>query len=102
MRIITGLIASIGTAVTVVGVLDALGQAPPRVPSFEVVSIRQSPPDRPGAFPQASFDQRPDGGIAVTNHTVASLIARAYPPTRPVEIVGLPEWARRDHYNVTA
>ena len=104
MRIITGLIASIGAAITVVGVSDALGQASPQVPSFEVVSIRQSPPDQPGAFPfpQSSFDQRSDGGISVTNVSVASLIARAYPPTLPVEIVGLPDWARRDGYNVSA
>ena len=100
----TSLIASVGVAVTLVGVLDALGQASPQGPSFEVVSIRQSPPDQPGAlpFPQSSFDQRPDGGISVTNNTVASLIARAYPPTLPVEIVGLPDWARRDGYNVYA
>lgn len=104
MRIITGLIASIGAAVTVVGVLDALGQASPQGPSFEVVSIRQSPPDQPGAFPfpQSSFEQRPDGGISVTNLPVANLIARAYPPTLPVEIVGLPDWTRRDGYNVNA
>ena len=98
----TSLIASIGVAVTVVGVLDALGQAPPQVPSFEVVSIRQSPPDQPGAFPQSSFDQRPDGGISVTHFSVANLIARAYPPTLPVEIVGLPDWARRDRDSVSA
>jgi uncharacterized protein (TIGR03435 family) len=104
MRVITGFIASIGAAVIVVGALDALSQAPPQLPSFEVVSIRRSPPDQPGAFPfpQSTFDQRPDGGISVTNFSVASLIARAYPPTLPVEIVGLPEWARRDRYNVSA
>jgi uncharacterized protein (TIGR03435 family) len=100
----TCLIASISVAVTFAGVIDTLGQASPQAPSFEVVSIRPSPPNQPGAFPfpQSSFDQRPDGGISVTNVTVASLIARAYPPTLPVEIVGLPDWARRDNYNVSA
>jgi uncharacterized protein (TIGR03435 family) len=102
VRVITGLITSIAAGVSVCGVPDTLGQASPQVPSFEVVSIRQSPPNQPGAFPQASFDQRPNGGLSATNVTVANLIARAYPPMLPVEIVGLPEWARRDGYNVSA
>jgi uncharacterized protein (TIGR03435 family) len=31
-----------------------------------------------------------------------TLIARAYPPTLPVEIVGVPEWARTERYDVIA
>ena len=99
----TGLVACISVAVSVAGVLDVLSQASRSAPAFDVVSIRRSPPDPPGALPQSSrFEQRPDGGVAITNLPVASLIARAHPPTLPREIVGLPEWARRDLYNVIA
>jgi uncharacterized protein (TIGR03435 family) len=102
-RMRTGLIASVGVAVTVAGVVDVLGQSSPRAPAFEVVSIRRSSPDQPGGLPQASrFEQWPDGGITITNLPVANLIARAYPPTLPIEIVGLPEWARTDRYTVSA
>ncbi len=38
----------------------------------------------------------------MTNALVANLIARAYPPTLPKEIVGLPKWARSGRYNVSA
>jgi uncharacterized protein (TIGR03435 family) len=47
-------------------------------------------------------EQRPDGGLVATNVVVATLIARAYPPAIPAEMVGLPAWARSDRYDITA
>jgi uncharacterized protein (TIGR03435 family) len=84
--------------------VEVFGQASRPAPAFEVVSVRRSPPEEPGAPPFASyrFQQRPDGGVTITNVVVANLIAGAYPPTLPREIVGLPEWARSDRYNVSA
>lgn len=71
-------------------------------PTFDVVSIRPSPPSAPGASTTQRMEQRPDGGFTMINHTVAALIAQAYPPHVPVEIEGLPEWARQDRFDITA
>src|SRR6185295_5908261 len=46
--------------------------------------------------------QRPDGGLTMKNFPVGSYIARAYPPTIPAEIVGLPAWAMSERYDVIA
>ncbi|MGH9240730.1 MAG: TIGR03435 family protein [Vicinamibacterales bacterium] len=99
-----GFVASFGVAVSVAGLADVLGQASRPAPAFEVVSIRRSAPEQRPGFPPETYrvQERPDGGVTIANAAVANLIARAYPPTLPLEIVGLPEWARSDRYNVSA
>jgi len=65
-------------------------------PTLDVVSIK---PSR-AATGTGPFIERPDGGFSVTAVTVTVLIARAYPPTIPAEIVGVPGWARTERYDV--
>jgi uncharacterized protein (TIGR03435 family) len=70
----------------------------PSGPSFDVVSIRQKTIGA-GA---PSIVERPDGSVVMTNVTVATLIAKAYPPFVPLDLVGLPGWARSNQYDVSA
>src|SRR5262245_27120861 len=65
-------------------------------PRYEVVSIKKNV-----GTPMASgFQERPDGGLSAAGVTVATLIARAYPPAVPIEMEGLPAWATRQRYDV--
>jgi len=69
-------------------------------PRFEVVSIkRNQTPLTPGVNP--IFIQRADGGFTQTRVPISSLIGRAY-STAPIDMVGLPEWALREYYDVSA
>jgi uncharacterized protein (TIGR03435 family) len=74
--------------------LEAQG---PRVPTFDVVSIRVS---GGGALGSSTNVQRPDGGFTVTNTPVSILINRAYPGILPADMIGLPAWARSERYDV--
>ena len=71
----------------------ALAQAGP---TFDVVSIKVN---TGGIVPgnNALPIQRPDGSLALKNTGVNGLVARAYPG---LEIVGLPDWARTERYDV--
>ena len=71
----------------------------PAGPTFDVVSIKRNTAN---ALPFALPVERPDGGFRLTNIPVTTLIARAYLPAIPVEIIGLPEWARTERYDVSA
>jgi len=44
---------------------------------------------------------RADGGFTMLNVPVSALIARAYPPAVPLDMVGLPRWATTDRYDVS-
>jgi len=46
--------------------------------------------------------ERPDGGLRMTRVPAMVLIARAYPPAIPNQIIGLPEWAKTEYYDVAA
>jgi uncharacterized protein (TIGR03435 family) len=70
---------------------------PPRV-EFDVVSIKKSTQPMPPALPV----QRPDGGFTMQSVPIATLVSRAYPPAVPIDMVGLPEWAIREYYDVSA
>jgi uncharacterized protein (TIGR03435 family) len=97
MRVALGLlaIASLPFAVA--------GQAPATTgPGFEVVSIKLSPAPSGDVVRSNLFRQRPDGGLTVTRMFIGNLIARAYAPIIRFDIVGLPDWASRDFYDVSA
>jgi uncharacterized protein (TIGR03435 family) len=65
-------------------------------PTFDVVSIKRNT----GGMVRGNFAPpiyRPDGSLTLKNVPVNTLIARAYPDT---DIVGLPDWARTERYDV--
>jgi uncharacterized protein (TIGR03435 family) len=76
----------------------------PGGPVFDVVSIKPSAPLQPGTFPTPTNIQRPDGGFTMTRMTAVILIMRAHPiPGLGVDdIVGLPDWAKREAFDVSA
>jgi uncharacterized protein (TIGR03435 family) len=99
MRLIT-VMASAGVVVTLAAV-DVFSQS---TPTFEVVSIRRNMAEGPvpGLPATTRLEERPDGGITFESVTVGQLIARAYPASGPRETANLPEWARRERYDVRA
>src|SRR5258705_3914245 len=66
---------------------------------FDVVSIKLNTNSQQGGQPPV---QRPDGGFRMTRIPTMTLIARAYPPAVPNEMIGLPDWARNEYYDVSA
>ena len=68
-------------------------------PMFDVVSIKRN---TSGALGSNGSGDRPDGGFRLLNAPLALLIGRAYPPSVPADMVGLPDWAMREHYDVVA
>jgi uncharacterized protein (TIGR03435 family) len=82
---------------------DVFSQAPAQSsqtgPTFDVVSIRRNTTNALGSN---GSSERPDGGFTLINIPVGTLIARAYPPVAPVDMVGLPAWASSDRYDVSA
>lgn len=73
-----------------------------QAPAFDVVSIKLSLPETGPDRSANIVRQRPDGGLTTTRTPVATLIYRAYPDTSAPDTVGLPDWARREFYDVTA
>jgi uncharacterized protein (TIGR03435 family) len=71
-------------------------------PTFDVVSIKRNTTSQAGRFVTPTRIDRPDGGFTYTSIPVMTLIARAYPIDVPADTVGLPDWARRDYYDVSA
>jgi uncharacterized protein (TIGR03435 family) len=77
-----------------------LAQAPSDGPRFEVVSIKRNTSDALGSN---GSSERPDGAFTLLNIPMMTLIGRAqFPPIAPIDFVGLPEWAQRDRYDVSA
>src|SRR5688572_11796953 len=77
-------------------------QAPPAAdgPRFEVVSIKRNVSNALGSN---GSSERPDGGFTLLNVPMMTLIGRAqFPPIAPVDMAGLPEWAQRERYDVSA
>ena len=87
-------------AATTSDVLTQSTSSPPAGtgPAFDVVSITQNKTNTLGS----TVTQRPDGGITLVNVPLGTLIARAYPPAAPIDMVGLPGWARTERYDVSA
>jgi uncharacterized protein (TIGR03435 family) len=76
---------------------QALSQADLR---FDVVSIKRNTSNALGSN---GSSERPDGGFTLLNVPMMTLVARAqFPLVAPVDMVGLPEWARSERYDVAA
>jgi uncharacterized protein (TIGR03435 family) len=74
-------------------------QTPPDV-RFEVVSIKRNTSNALGSN---GSSERPDGGFTLLNVPMMTLVARAqFPTIAPIDMVGLPEWARTERYDVSA
>ena len=79
---------------------QAPSQPPAGGPTFEVVSIKMN---TSGALGSNGSSERPDGGFSLINIPIMILIGRSQvPPIAPIDMVGLPEWAQRDRYDVRA
>jgi uncharacterized protein (TIGR03435 family) len=72
---------------------DVLAQPTQPNATFDVVSIKRST-----GSPTSSIAGRPDGGLTMINMSVATLLARAY----RLEVVGLPDWATTERFDVMA
>jgi len=77
-------------------------QSPALPPTFEVVSIRLSPPQTGPTRTANIFRQTPDGGVTATRVIMANVISRAYPPIGAAEIFGMPDWTRGAFYDINA
>ena len=96
---------AVGSTLLFAGLLNApwlRAQSPSPAPgatgaAFDVVSIKPNN-SGPGSF--VEFRTLPDGGYTMVNSPIRSIILQASPvPSR--EVVGLPDWATKDSYDVT-
>jgi len=71
-------------------------------PRYDVVSIKRNQASPTGRPESPISIQRPDGGFTQTRVPIAVLIARAYSAGPPADMVGLPDWAIREYYDVSA
>jgi uncharacterized protein (TIGR03435 family) len=69
-----------------------------QAPTYDVVSIRHDPDAR---CCLNNRSERPGGGFALSQGTIAVLIGLAY-AMNSQDIVGLPDWATSEAYDVTA
>jgi len=78
-----------------------LAQAPPTDGlRFEVVSIKRNTSNALGSN---GSSERPDGGFTLLNVPMMTLVASAqFPAIAPVDMVGLPDWAQSERYDVSA
>ena len=81
--------------VTATATITVLAQ-PAAGPAFDAVSIKRNTSTQVGS----NVTEGPDGGVTMLNVAVSELIGRAYPPPTPTDLVGLPEWATRDRYDI--
>lgn len=77
-------------------------QAPVAEPAFDVVSIKPYVVPASEVGPFARMNARPDGGLTMSRVPVALLLSVAYQPISTADMVGLPDWATRDYYDITA
>ena len=75
-------------------------QTPADEPRFEVVSIKRNTSNALGSN---GSSERPDGGFTLLNIPIMTLVGRAqFPAIAPIDMIGLPEWAQRERYDVSA
>lgn len=83
--------------------MTVAGQSPTGEPVFDVVSIRRNTTTGPGGFPVSRPPvELPNGGVRLTGVRAGNLLIRAYPTSAGSEIIGLPDWARSESYDVNA
>jgi len=83
--------------------VSVAGQSPTRGPVFDVVSIKRNTTTGPGGRPVSGPPiELPNGNIRLTGVLAGFLLIRAYPTTAGSDIIGLPDWARREFYDVNA
>jgi uncharacterized protein (TIGR03435 family) len=71
---------------------------PPAAPAtFEVASVKPSPPDAPGMFTR----YLPDGGVRFAGATLKNLVSIAY-GVRQFQISGGPRWIDTDRFDIEA
>jgi uncharacterized protein (TIGR03435 family) len=76
-----------------------LAQAPPDGPRFDVVSIKRNTSNALGSN---GSSERPDGSFTLLNMPIMTLVGRAqFPAIPPIDMAGLPEWARSERYDVS-
>jgi uncharacterized protein (TIGR03435 family) len=95
IRILTLLIVVAATAHVFA---QSPAQPTPAGPTFDVVSIKRNTTSALGS----TVNQRPDGGFAMTNIPLSTLVGRAYPPAVPVDMLNLPGWVTSERYDVSA
>jgi uncharacterized protein (TIGR03435 family) len=66
-------------------------------PAFEVVSVKRNTTESG----DSSISQRPDGGLRMVNVSVRTILGRGYPGST-MDILGLPDWASSERYDVAA
>jgi bla regulator protein BlaR1 len=90
------ILETITVSLVIVATAHVFGQTAAS-PTFDVVSIKRNTVLAP-----QRVNIRPDGGFALTNIVVPMLISQAYPPVIPADMTGLPDWAMRERYDVSA
>ena len=71
--------------------------------TFDVVSIKPHQSASGGAPLVGAFtSSRPDGGLTMSRVPVALLLALAHQPISTADMVGLPDWASREYFDITA
>ena len=106
----TKLRARCGLAPAVVGLFAVVVHAPfaqtqapaPAGPTFDVVSIKKNTAEGPSRFMSMGVRIRPDGGVTMTAQPVGAIINRAYQSAVARPLVGLPNWATSDAWDVAA
>jgi len=68
----------------------------PATQNFDVVSIKKSESTTQGG----GMRSRPDGGMTMTNQPIRSILLSAS-PVQTREVIGLPDWANTERYDVT-
>ena len=70
--------------------------------TFDVVSVKPHRATADAPFAGMGSSLRPDGSLTMSRVSVALLLALAYQPMSTADMVGLPEWATREHFDIAA
>ncbi len=100
MRTVAGFVALVAVAVILVSASGPHAQIARVTAGFESVSIRRAS-EKIGTrlTPHTRIEEKPNGSLTLTNVSVSRLIAHAYPAQA---IDSLPDWTRRERYDVIA
>jgi uncharacterized protein (TIGR03435 family) len=77
-------------------------QTPAAEPVFDVVSIKPHVVSGTEVAAFTMMNQRPDGGLTMSRVPVGLILAMAYQPMSTADMVGLPDWAQREFYDISA